>query len=323
MKITLDVGVYLPSNPDGVIVDIDRLAGRPLQSHAKAPFMARFQVSKVPPSSIYTEHRGPVNSWVSAIFKVGDDCRQDLMALQIIAQFRNIFACSGLDLYVNPYRVTATGPGMGVIDVVPESTSRDEMGRSGIVDLPEYFHKVFGPEHSSTFQAARWNFIRSMAAYSLICYIIQIKDRHNGNILIDRAGHIVHIDFGFLFDIGPGGIKFEPNSFKLTHEMVNLMGGTDSLGYLAFTSLVVKGFLACRPYTEEICATVDMMMATDLPSLKGTGTIDRLRERFRPNQSEAEAADYMLGIIANAQFSARSILYDRFQKQTNSIPYAK
>ena len=33
--IKVDVGVYLPSNPDGVVVDIERLSGRPLQSHAK------------------------------------------------------------------------------------------------------------------------------------------------------------------------------------------------------------------------------------------------------------------------------------------------
>lgn len=34
-KIKVDPGVYLPSNPDGVVVDINRLSGRPLQSHAK------------------------------------------------------------------------------------------------------------------------------------------------------------------------------------------------------------------------------------------------------------------------------------------------
>jgi phosphatidylinositol 4-kinase len=31
----LEVGVYLPSNPDGEVIDLDRKSGRPLQSHAK------------------------------------------------------------------------------------------------------------------------------------------------------------------------------------------------------------------------------------------------------------------------------------------------
>ena len=40
-KIRVDVGVYLPSNPDGKVVDIDKLSGRPLQSHAKVNFIPR------------------------------------------------------------------------------------------------------------------------------------------------------------------------------------------------------------------------------------------------------------------------------------------
>ncbi|KAJ2894027.1 phosphatidylinositol-4- kinase, partial [Coemansia aciculifera] len=45
-KIQVEPGVYLPSNPDGTVVDIDYDSGRPLQSHAKAPFMATFIISK-------------------------------------------------------------------------------------------------------------------------------------------------------------------------------------------------------------------------------------------------------------------------------------
>ena len=38
-KIKVDVGVYLPSNPESIVVGIDYDSGRPLQSHAKVSFI--------------------------------------------------------------------------------------------------------------------------------------------------------------------------------------------------------------------------------------------------------------------------------------------
>ena len=46
--------------------------------------------------------------------------------------------------------------------------------------------------------------MKSLAAYSLVMYIIQAKDRHNGNILLHRSGKMFHIDFGFFLSNLPG-----------------------------------------------------------------------------------------------------------------------
>ena len=72
-------------------------------------------------------------------------------------------------------------------------------------------------------EAAQRNFAESMAAYSIVCYLLQIKDRHNGNIIMDDVGHIVHIDFGFMLSNSPGGVNFEAAPFKLTRELLEVL----------------------------------------------------------------------------------------------------
>lgn len=322
-KIEVKPGVYLPSNPDGVVVDISRKSGRPLQSHAKAPFMATFKIKKTIEENNEDGEAvsREIEKWQSAIFKVGDDCRQDVLALQLISMFRTVWSNAGLDLYVYPYRVTATAPGCGVIDVLPNSVSRDMLGREAVNGLYEYFINKFGPENTIEFEQARNNLIRSLAAYSIISFLLQFKDRHNGNIMYDDQGHILHIDFGFCFDIVPGGVKFEVAPFKLTHEMILILGGRhDTQAFKWFEDLCVKGYLACRPYMETIVRCVTPMLESGLPCFKET-TIKKLRARFVPGKSEREAAIYFRGLIKKSMESFYTKGYDEFQRITNGIPY--
>ena len=92
------------------------------------------------------------------------------------------------------------------MEAIPDTISIDSLRKNHphFTDLKHFFEEHFGQPGSDSYENAKANFVESLAAYSIVCYMLQIKDRHNGNILLDNKGHLIHIDFGFFFLSSPG-----------------------------------------------------------------------------------------------------------------------
>lgn len=302
--------LYLPTAPNKLVRGIQVDSGIPLQSAAKVPIMVTFNVVD----------KGGDPNFIKAqacIFKVGDDCRQDVLALQVISLLRDIFEAAQLNLYLFPYGVLPTGPGKGIIEVVPNTRSRSQMGETTDGGLYEIFQQDYGPVGSPGFEAARQNFIISSAGYAVASLILQPKDRHNGNLLFDNVGRLVHIDFGFIFEISPGGnMRFESAHFKLSHEMTQLLDPSKSMkseNWHQFVCLCVKGYLAARRHMNGIINTVALMLDSGLPCFSRGDPIGNLRKRFHPEMSEREAANFMIRVCNDAYNKWTTAGYDLIQ----------
>ena len=333
--------LYLPTNPDTRVLGLQVESAAPMKSHAKVPVLVNFYVrNEIYEDMADTEHddNSVTDDQMEAmieedgvktqacIFKVGDDVRQDMLAIQFIEFCKNVFDDQELDVFLFPYNVIATHPNEGIIEVVPNSQSRDQLGKKSDGDLFKWFTTKYGAPNTAAYQRARDCFVKSMAAYSVVSYILQVKDRHNGNILVDEEGHLIHIDFGFLFDISPGGdLKFERSPFKLTQEMVDIMGGdagTEQFQWMM--ELSTQCFLCLRERQEEILVLIELMLGTRFTCFKPQ-TMQNLRSRFRGELDVRDACKFFTQDVILASWSGKSQfttkLYDVFQAWQNQIDW--
>ena len=168
---------------------------------------------------------------------------------------------------------------------------------------------------------ARLNFWKSLAGYSLIWYILQIKDRHNGNIMLDNDGHIIHIDFGFFLSNAPGrGLKFEKAPFKFTTEYLEVLGGMHSKTFNIFKKYMVQGFTAIQKNADKIIVLVEMMAMGQSDLSWFEGGIDQiirdLKTRIFPIGrvfTKQRWREFINNLIYQSQDNWRTVMYDRIQ----------
>jgi phosphatidylinositol 4-kinase len=201
---------------------------------------------------------GWMKNWdlVSVIVKTGSDLRQEAFACQLISVCHKIWVDAKINVWVKLMRMLVTGESSGLIETITNGVSLHSLKRSltlasiesgqnprhRIATLKDHFIKAFGQPDSEPYRAGVDAFKRSLAAYSIISYVLQLKDRHNGNILVDSEGHMVHIDFGFMLSNSPGSVGFEAAPFKLTHEYVDVLGGVGSQDYEDYKKLCKQAF---------------------------------------------------------------------------------
>jgi hypothetical protein len=289
--------------------------------------------------------REPNWDLLSVIVKTGSDLRQEMFATQLIRICSKVWEDAKVPVWVKNMRILVTGDSSGLIETIANGVSLHSLKRSltlatiaagtnprkHIATLKDHFVRTFGEVDSATYKAAADAFMRSLAAYSMLSYILQLKDRHNGNMLIDSSGHIIHIDFGFMLSNSPGSVGFEAAPFKLTYEFVDVLGGPTSAEFEAYKTLCKEAFVSLRKSADSIISIVEMMGRESKMACFGAnvgGTVPKggegyvtsqLRQRFVLQLSEKEAAAYVDDLVAKSLGSYYTRLYDTFQYRTQGI----
>lgn len=266
---------------------------------------------------------GHMASWrlLSVIVKCGDDLRQELLASQLLTMLQRIWETERIHLWVRPYKILCLSNDSGLIEPILNTVSLHQIKKHCQLSLLQYFKREYGSHNSEAFLTAQRNFVQSCAAYCLVSYLVQVKDRHNGNILLNNEGRLIHIDFGFILSTSPRNLGFETSPFKLTPEFVEVMGGLGSDMFEYFKILILQGLIAARKHMDRILNLVEIMRSgSQLPCFKsGAATVQGLKNRFHLNLTEEQLQLLVDNLVESSIHSLSTKLYDGFQYLTNGI----
>lgn len=214
------------------------------------------------------------------IFKTGDDLRQDQLVIQIITLMDRLLRKENLDLKLTPYRILATSSSAGAFQFVP-SMSIAAAWQKYRGSLLAYL-RANNPDDNAPLgvrKEAMDTYIKSCAGYCVITYILGVGDRHLDNLLLAPSGAFFHVDFGYILGRDPK--PFAP-AMKLSHEMIEGMGGVQHPNYSAFKQYSYTAWSTLRKSSNLILNLFALMQGANIPDIKveREGSVKKVQERL-------------------------------------------
>merc|ERR1712137_958336 len=128
-------------------------------------------------------------------------------------------------------------------------------------------------EHNKSereYVAAVETFAHSLAGYCVATYVLGIGDRHNDNVMLSKAGHLFHIDFGhFLGNFkSKFGFKRERAPFVFTPDFAFVLGDKGAPKFERFIAVCCQAYNILRAHSHELINLFSLMLSTGIPELR-------------------------------------------------------
>ncbi|XP_017040720.1 phosphatidylinositol 3-kinase catalytic subunit type 3 [Drosophila ficusphila] len=232
----------------------------------------------------------------AAIFKHGDDLRQDQLILQMITLMDKLLRRENLDLKLTPYKVLATSSKHGFLQYVDSCTVAEVLAREG--NIHNFFRKHHPCDNGPYGISAEVmdTYIKSCAGYCVITYLLGVGDRHLDNLLLTTNGKLFHIDFGYILGRDP---KPMPPPMKLSKEMVEAMGGISSEHHHEFRKQCYTAYLHLRRHANVMLNLFSLMVDATVPdiALEPDKAVKKVEENLQLGLTDEEAVQHLQSLL--------------------------
>ena len=251
------------------------------------------------------------------IIKEANDFNNELGAIYLLSQFEKILREYQIDIWLNPLSFNSYYFSGGTIEVIPNSSSIHEIkSHDGF--------KKFKIERKSNIKDKKQlirNFSESLAGYSLFCYLLQIKDRHNANILFNQDNRIIHVDFAFILGSLPGNLKLEATTFKLSEYFLLELKGEETQSFDNLREIFTRGFLILRKNLGKVVNISKSLILEEQLKNKNKNKSQSLEliKRFELKFKNGKSIRYCHKLFKESLEDWRTKQYDKYQMLASGI----
>uniref|UniRef100_A0A8C5AK38 Phosphatidylinositol-4-phosphate 3-kinase, catalytic subunit type 2 alpha n=1 Tax=Gadus morhua TaxID=8049 RepID=A0A8C5AK38_GADMO len=265
--------------------------------------------SNAVPLKLALVNADPLGEEINVMYKVGEDLRQDMLALQMIRIMDRIWLQEGLDLRMVNFKCISTGKDKGMVELVPSSDTlrkiQVEYGVTGSFKdkpLAEWLRK-YNPAEDEYDKVHE-------ELHLLVCWLLRghlcapaSVDRHNDNIMLRSSGHMFHIDFGkFLGHARCSGASRDRAPFVLTSDMAYVINGGErpTSRFQLFVDLCSQAYNLIRKHSGLFLNLLSLMTSSGLPELSGSQDLKYVFDALQPHTTDAEATIFFTRLIESS-----------------------
>ncbi|GLD99134.1 hypothetical protein PINS_up007852 [Pythium insidiosum] len=223
-----------------------------------------------------------------------DDLRKDAIVQNIInVMYLILKQETRLEIPVVTYRVLPTSSFDGLIEIVENAHTLYSIIRDH-GNILNFLHHYNGHRTLSEISSS---FRESLAAYTVITFLLGVGDRHADNVMLTKDGILFHIDYGFILGKDPKPLQ---PPMRLDHYMIEALGGTQTAQFEQFKQLCVIAFNCLRRHVSlfMIMLTLVVKAIPEITDFDMNYTQSDLEafviERFLPGQTDDEAATALM-----------------------------
>ncbi|AEA38723.1 phosphatidylinositol 4-kinase (nucleomorph) [Cryptomonas paramecium] len=242
------------------------------------------------------------------LIKESRDFLNEIFANFFISQMDKIFQEQYVDLWITSFFFHWNFPMNGVLSFFLDSVSLHELNKLKKTKCELAF---FFFQQQLRFQ--KIEYIRSLAAYSLFCFLSQLKDRHNGNILVNLDDKIIHVDFGYILGYMPGNLKFEAKFFKLTKELLNRINGKESEKFEYFKEIFIRGIFLIKKNTIDLNTILQVVWFENIFNFTKSYKMNQWQKELRLQLYQKNFIKHYLNLIRESTENWKTIQYDKYQ----------